>query len=69
MSEVPAEVQPAKAVHKNKIYAIILAVAIALAVVIIAVIAGSIYIAYRIWLKKELENDAKMAKSNQGKKR
>lgn len=40
-----------------------------LAVVIIAVIAGSIYIAYRIWLKKELENDAKMAKANQGKKR
>lgn len=36
VSEVPAEVQPAKAVHKNKIYAIILAVAIALAVVIIA---------------------------------
>ncbi len=40
-----------------------------LTVVVLAVIAASIYIAYRIWLKKELENDAKLAKSNQGKKR
>ena len=36
VSEVPAEVQPAKAVHKNKIYAIILAVLIVLAIIIIA---------------------------------
>lgn len=36
VSEIPAEVQPAKAVHKNKIYAIILTVLIVLAIVIIA---------------------------------
>ena len=31
VSEIPAEVQPASAVHKNKIYAIVLAVLIVLA--------------------------------------
>ena len=36
VSEIPAEVQPAKAVHKNKIYAVILAVMLILSVVIIA---------------------------------
>ena len=36
VSEIPAEVQPAKAVHKNKIYAIILAILIVLSIVIIA---------------------------------
>lgn len=40
-----------------------------IAVVVVAVVAASIYIAYRIWLKKELENDAKMEKANQGKRR
>ena len=36
VSEIPAEVQPASAVHKNKIYAIVLAVVIAIAIIIIA---------------------------------
>ncbi len=36
VSEVPAEVQPARVVHKNKIYAIILGVLIVLAIIIIA---------------------------------
>ena len=36
VSEIPAEVQPASAVHKNKIYAIVLAVLIVLAIIIIA---------------------------------
>ncbi len=36
VSEVPAEVQPAKAVHRNKIYAIVLAVLIVVAIIIIA---------------------------------
>ncbi len=36
VSEIPAEVQPAKAVHKNKIYAIVLAVVVVLAIIIIA---------------------------------
>ncbi len=36
VSEVPSEVHPAKAVHKNKIYAIILAALIVLSIVIIA---------------------------------
>ena len=40
-----------------------------IAVVVVAVVVASIYIAYRIWLKKELENDAKMEKANQGKRR
>ena len=36
VSEIPAEVQPSKAVHKNKIYAVILAILIVLSIVIIA---------------------------------
>ncbi len=36
VSEIPAEVQPASAVHKNKIYTIVLAVLIVLAIIIIA---------------------------------
>ena len=36
VSEIPAEVQPAAAVHKNKIYSIILAVLLVVSVVIIA---------------------------------
>ena len=36
VSEIPAEVQPASAVHKNKIYAVVLAVLIAVAIIIIA---------------------------------
>ncbi len=36
VSEIPAEVQPSKAVHKNKIYAIILAILIVLSIVIMA---------------------------------
>ncbi len=36
VSEIPVEVQPAKAVHKNKIYAIVLAALVVFAIVIIA---------------------------------
>lgn len=36
VSEIPAEVQPSKAVHKNKIYAVVLVILIVLSIVIIA---------------------------------
>ncbi|MBQ6932211.1 MAG: hypothetical protein IJN38_08795, partial [Clostridia bacterium] len=36
VSEIPAEVQPASAVHKNKIYAVVFAVLIVIAIIIIA---------------------------------